>query len=375
MPFARVSFIRRYTEIVTETQGRRVEELAALSLELLGRGDYRGARDVLTALCGALPESSSVRSALSQSLGTLTFHLAGGSTPPPQLVDRLAGLARQIASPVRTQPLKPRQSSSTTAAKRWGPIGALLALLAKFKTVGLILLTKGKFLLLGLTHIKALLSILAFLGVYWVLYGWWFAVGFVASIFVHEMGHYVTVRRMGFAASAPIFIPGFGAFVRWRGSTADPGILARISLAGPLWGFFAAIACYLVYTATGQGVWLAVAHVGAWINLFNLIPIFIFDGGTAFGALGRQERIAVAIVSLALFFFLNEFVFLFIALGAGYRVFRKDFPAEPYQLMGFYYIGLLIALGMFDWWMMTTASSVFSAVSHARPVSGGGWGW
>ncbi|MFZ0589924.1 MAG: site-2 protease family protein [Bryobacteraceae bacterium] len=359
---------------MTETQGGRAEELAALSLQLLGRGDYRAARDVLTALCGSLPESSSIRSALSQSLGTLTFHLAGGSSPPSQLIDRLASLARQIAFPVRTQPLKPRQSSSANTAKKLGPLGALLALLAKFKTVGLILLTKGKFLLFGLTHIKALISILLFLGVYWALYGWWFALGFVASIFVHEMGHYVTVRRMGFAASAPIFIPGFGAFVRWRGATADPGILARISLAGPLWGMFAAVASYMVYTGTGQGVWLAVAHVGAWINLFNLIPIFIFDGGTAFAALGRQERIAVVIVSLALFFFLGEFVFLFIALGAGYRIFRKDFPAQSYQLMGYYYIGLLVALGMFDWWMMTTASSVFSTFPHGRSL-GGGIGW
>jgi Zn-dependent protease len=357
---------------VTETQGSRAEELAALSLQLLSRGDFREARDALTSLCGALPENSSVRYALSQSLGTLTFHLAGGSTPPPQLVDRLAGLARQVVTPVQTQPLKPRQKSSV--AKKFGPLGALLAFLAKFKTVGLLLLTKGKLLLLGLTNIKALLSILAFLGVYWLLYGWWFAVGFVASIFIHEMGHYVTVRRLGFAASAPVFIPGLGAYVRWRGATTDPGILGRISLAGPLWGFAAAIAFYVVYAATGHGVWLAVAHVGAWINLFNLIPVSIFDGGSAFVALGRQERMAVLVISLALFFFLNEFVFLFIALGTGYRIFRKDFPTQPNQFIGYYFIGLLLTLGLFDWWITTTASGVFSMSPHGVPA-GSGFAW
>lgn len=359
---------------MTETQGGRAQELAALSLQLLGRGEFRAARDTLTTLCASLPEDSSIRASLSQGLSTLTFHLAGGSTPPPPLIDRLAALARQVAAPVRTQPLKPRQSSSSKTAKRLGPVGALLAFLAKFKTAGLLLLTKGKLLLLGLTNIKALLSILAFLGVYWALYGWWFALGFVASIFVHEMGHYVTVRRLGYAASAPIFIPGFGAFVRWRGATSDPGVLARISLAGPLWGFAAAIASYFVYSITGQAVWLAVAHVGAWINLFNLIPVFIFDGGSAFGALGRQERMAVLVVSIAMWFFLSEFVFLFIALGAGYRIFRKDFPAQPNPFAAYYFIGLLIALGLFDWWITVSASSVFSTFSHAAPV-GRGIGW
>lgn len=357
---------------MTETQGGRATELAALSLQLLQRQDYRRARDTLAALCAELPVDSPVRDALNQSLGPLTFHLSGGSVPPPQLIGRLASLAGQIVSPVRTQPLKPRPASK--AAKRFGPIGAAIAFLAKFKTASLLLLTKGKFILLGLTNIKALLSILAFLGVYWAFYGWWFAVGFVASIFIHEMGHYVTVRRLGFAASAPIFIPGLGAYVRWRGVPAHPGILGRISLAGPLWGFFAAIGCYFVFAATGQGVWLALAHVGAWINLFNLIPVSLFDGGSAFYAVGRQERIAVLIVSLALFFFLNEFVFLFIALGAGYRILRKDFPTQGDQFIAYYFIALLITLGLFDWWITSTASSVFSAVSNARPaVHGIGW--
>ena len=63
---------------------------------------------------------------------------------------------------------------------------------------------------------------------------------------------------------------------------------ARISLAGPLFGLFAALISYGVYQSTGHGVWLAVAHTGAWINLLNLIPVMIFDGSSAMNALGRQ---------------------------------------------------------------------------------------
>jgi Zn-dependent protease len=294
-----------------------------------------------------------------QGLGTLQFHLSAGSAPPPQLIERLISAVQRLLQPsVKTQPLQPRQASQGKWRK-FGPLGAALAFLAKFKTIGLLLATKGKLLLLALTNFKALISILGFLGIYWALYGWWFAVGIVGSIFLHEMGHYVTVRRLGMAANAPIFIPGFGAFVRWSGSNVSVAMLARIALAGPMFGFVAAIGAYSVYLATGAGVWLAVAHVGAFINLFNLIPISIFDGGSACSALGKQERLAILIVSLALWFFLSEFIFLFIALGAGYRLFRADYPEQPSQTAAYYFVGLLIALGLFDWWMLNAASTAF----------------
>jgi Zn-dependent protease len=346
-----------------------MEELAAAALQYLSRADYRAARDQAAALAGLLPVDSPIRAGIFQAISTLTFHLTTGSVPPPQLVDRLVTLVRQAVAGPAPMPLKPRKTTSSTA-KKLGPIGLALAFLAKFKTVGLLLATKGKLLLLGLTNIKALLSILAFVGIYWALYGWWFAVGFFASIFIHEMGHYVVVRRYGFAANAPVFIPGCGAFVRWQGANVEPAVRARISLAGPLFGFAAAVASYFVFAATGSGVWLAVAHVGAFINLLNLIPVFIFDGGSAFIALGRQERMAVLVISLALWFFLNENIFLFIGLGAGYRLIRKDHPPQGNQSVAYYFIALLIGLGLFDWWMLQTAGTVFPALGHAARSSG-----
>jgi Zn-dependent protease len=356
---------------VTEAESR-IEELSARSLEQLSKGEYRAARDTLAALAGSLPADSQVRTGILQAISTLTFHLTAGSAPPPALIDRFVSLVRQaVAGPV-AMPLRPRKTSSSTA-KKLGPIGIALAFLAKFKTVGLLFATKGKLLLLGLTNFKAMISVLAFVGVYWALYGWWFAIGFFGSIFIHEMGHYIVVRRYGFAANAPVFLPGIGAFVSWRGESVTPAVRARISLAGPLFGFAAAVACYFVFAATGAGVWLAVAHVGAFINLFNLIPVFIFDGGSAFVPLGRQERVAVLAISLALWFFLSEFVFLFIGLGAGYRLLRRDHPPVGNQSVAYYFIALLIGLGLFDWWMLQTAGSMFPAFGHAARTSSVGW--
>ena len=341
---------------MSDSPDPRQRELADAAFHLLRQNRFGPARDALANLLGSLPATTPQRPALLQALTTLEIHLSGGSNPPPQLVDRLAGLARQLSTAASLT--LPQAHSQRNAAKKLGPLGVALAFLFKFKTVVLLVAAKGKLLWLGLTNIKFLISILAFLGVYWAMYGWWFALGFVCSIFLHEMGHYVTVRRYGFSAQAPVFVPFVGAFVQWQGAAVSPVVRARISLAGPLFGLFAAFASLVAYAATGQGVWLAVAQVGAWINLLNLIPVFVFDGGSAFLAIGRQERIAILVVSLALWFFLSEYVFLFIALGAGYRVFKKDVPPESSQSIAYYFIALLIVLGLLNWWTLIEARAL-----------------
>ena len=73
----------------------------------------------------------------------------------------------------------------------------------------------GKLLITGGTM---LLSVLA----YSFVFGWWYAVGFVLLIFVHEMGHYVAARQRGLNVGAPTFIPFVGAPTlrpRWRAAT------------------------------------------------------------------------------------------------------------------------------------------------------------
>ena len=150
---------------------------------------------------------------------------------------------------------------------------------------------------------------------------------------------------MASAAELPVFIPGIAAYVRWQGAGVDPVVRARISLAGPLFGLFAALVSYGVYQSTGHGVWLAVAHTGAWINLLNLIPVMIFDGASAMNALGKQERVAVLVVSLALWALLGENLFLFVALATGYRLYKRDFPAQSSHSTAYYYIALADRFG------------------------------
>jgi Zn-dependent protease len=178
-------------------------------------------------------------------------------------------------------------------------VGGVALLLVKF-------LGKAKFLLMGLTKLPTLLSMLAWVGVYWSIWGWKFAVGMGISIYIHEMGHVWMLRRYGIRATAPMFIPGFGALVRLKQHPATVIEDARIGLAGPMWGLGAAAACFGLYHATGEQFWGALAQFGAIINLFNLIPIWQLDGGRGFNSLTRGQRWLAAIAVWGMFYFTSE---------------------------------------------------------------------
>lgn len=258
-----------------------------------------------------------------------------------------AGVQREIDKIMARLAPKP----TTDWKKRLGPFGVLLAALAKFKTIALVLVTKGKFLI----------SILAFVGVYWGLFGWWIAVGLTGSVLLHEMGHYIAVRRYGFQAELPMFLPGFGAFVKWNGANVAPDTRARISLAGPLFGFVSGLIAYGIFLQTGHGVWLAVAQLAGWINLFNLIPVSIFDGAPAMSALDAQGRLAVLLVSVVLFFILHQPLLLFVAAATGYRLWRRDFPPEASQRIALYFVGLVVANGFLDWFAANQVRELFGS--------------
>lgn len=226
---------------------------------------------------------------------------------------------------------------------RLGPVGIIIW---KSKTIALLFLTKFKLLLLGLTKIKTLLSMMAFFGVYWAMFGWKFALGFVLSIYVHEMGHVFALRRYGIAATAPMFIPFFGAYIRLNQYPANVGEDARVGLAGPIFGLGAAAFAWLCALATGNPIWYAIAHTGAWINLFNLIPIWQLDGGRGFRALTRKQRGMVLGVAVAIWVLTFQMMFLLIAAGATYRLFSKDYAQEEDNVVLTQYIGLLVLLSL-----------------------------
>jgi Zn-dependent protease len=199
-----------------------------------------------------------------------------------------------------------------------------------------VLAGKIKFLLLGLTKVSTLASMFAFFGLYWSVYGWPLALGLVLSIYIHEMGHVAMLRRLGIAAGAPLFIPGVGAIVMLKQHVLDPVADARIGLAGPVWGLGAGVIALAVYYATGVRIWLAIAELTGFINLFNLTPVWQLDGSRGFHALGRAQRwIVVTVVIAALLLTGQRMLFLVGGVGVWRALEGETGPGDTQTLVTF----------------------------------------
>lgn len=272
---------------------------------------------------------------------------------------KIVGLEKRLEADPKRATSKPFSKGSEPAgggsAKGWkgaAGLGGISLILWKFKFVAILLATKLKFLLLGLTKASTFFSMFLSIGVYWTAFGAPLAIGLVVSIYIHEMGHVATLARYGHPASAPLFIPGLGALIRLRRDIPDPRQDARIGLAGPVWGLGAAIVAAIVYYATAMPIWGAIAQLGAWINLFNLIPIWSLDGGRAFRTLPRRRR-RLAVVAIGVVWLLissvdpgskAEGMLVLIGAGAIFRSVAGEAPHEPDDAALATYIALVAAL-------------------------------
>ena len=236
----------------------------------------------------------------------------------------------------------PAEAAKKSPVPKWlASLGFVGLLLWKFKFLVVLALTKGKFILLGLTKWKTVLSMALSLGAYWTLWGWPFALGFVLAIYVHEMGHVAALRRYGIRASAPMFIPGFGAFVRLEQHLATAVEDARVGIAGPWWGLGASLVAYGLYLATDQAIYAAIAHTSAWINLFNLIPVWQLDGARAFASLATKQRWWCVLALCAAFFVTHEYLFVLLIAAAIYKAWKTAAPVEPDQRGLVYYVAVM----------------------------------
>jgi Zn-dependent protease len=257
------------------------------------------------------------------------------------------------------QPSEPPHPAQRTGLRRlFGPLIAVVVLVVKFAA-------KLKALLLLLPKVKLLTtsaSMLVSIAAYALIWGWKFAVGFVALLFVHEMGHAIQMRREGVPISGMVFIPFLGAMVAARSLGGNALAEARIGLAGPIVGTLGAAALIPVAHATDNDLFTALAFTGFFLNLFNLIPLVPFDGGRAMAAMAPWMWFVGFAAMLAFFvFFPNPFLIIFLLLGGmetwrrwkgrhneeGNEAYYRVSPAQR-LMVGAVYVGLIavLAFGM-----------------------------
>ena len=189
------------------------------------------------------------------------------------------------------------------------------------------LASKAKVLFLALIKVKAVTTLgTMFISIvaYGLAFGWPFAVGFVLLLFVHEMGHVIQLRREGVEASAPIFIPFLGAMIAAKSLGKDAVAEARVGLAGPILGTIGTLIPLAIWLATGSDLWRALAYVGFFINLINLLPVLPLDGGRAMAVLGPKVWIAGILIAVAAtVVFLGPFMLLLVLVLGGPELYHR----------------------------------------------------
>jgi Zn-dependent protease len=221
---------------------------------------------------------------------------------------------------MQPQVYAPQQRDDRPAWRRALGVRAALGVLAvKFAA-------KLKALLLLLPKLKLFTtsaSMLVSIGAYSLIWGWKFAIGFVLLLLVHELGHVIQLRREGIPASAPMFIPFLGALVALKELPKDAAAEARVGLAGPVLGSLAALLPLALYGATGDELFKALAFVGFFLNLFNLLPVLPLDGGRAMAALSPWMWVVGYTLLIAVTLVYPNPIMLLILLFGGLETWRR----------------------------------------------------
>ena len=172
------------------------------------------------------------------------------------------------------EPVQPESGLRSLLRKIWAPIAAVGAFIVKFGAI-----------LFKLKFVTVAGSMIVSIGAYALLGGWWFGLGLVVLIFVHEMGHVLELKRQGVPASAPLFIPFMGAVVGMKKMPENAWKEAQVALAGPILGTIGSAVVWGLGAYYDSNFLKAMAFVGFFINLFNLLPVVPLDGGRAAAAL------------------------------------------------------------------------------------------
>ena len=183
---------------------------------------------------------------------------------------------------------------------------------------------KGAFVVIkGAKFLTTSASMLVSIGAYTLIYGWRFGVGIVGLLFVHEMGHYIQLKREGIQPSSMWFIPFLGAVVNTRSLGGNALAEARVGLAGPILGSLGVALLLPIAFTSDDDFWKALVFTGFFLNLFNLLPVVPLDGGRAFAALAPwMWFVGLAGVAVLAFTFPNPIILL-ILLFAAFETYRR----------------------------------------------------
>lgn len=274
-------------------------------------------------------------------------------------------MENEVMPPPPMPPTPPPPAWGREEPSAWQKIKKLFAPIAVVGVLFLKFFAKLKFVLLpALKFLPIFLktggTMILTIGVYAMMWGAWFAVGFVVLIFVHECGHLLAAKRLGLKVGAPVFIPFMGAFIALKEAPRNAWIESQVGIGGPILGTLGAGICELIHIATGNPMFGALAYTGFFLNLFNMMPVGFLDGGRIVTALSPWMWLIGFAILLGMTIIRPNFLLILILIASLPRLFslfrkksdeeRRYFEITPEQrwIMAVMYFGLiaLLVLGM-----------------------------
>ena len=235
----------------------------------------------------------------------------------PEERARLAELAYyEPPEPVRHEPRFP------LLRKLAAPLIAIGALAVKFGGV--------------LLKFKFLLSMFVSAAFYVWFGGWWFGIGLVLLLFVHEMGHVLEAKRQGLPVSAPLFIPFLGALITLKQMPHNAWNEAKLAIAGPIVGSAGAAAIWIAGIAADSNHLKALAFLGFFLNLINLLPVVPLDGGRIVGALHPALWLVGFLALLGLVFLAPNPILIIILIFSGMELWQRWRTRNHPELQDYY---------------------------------------
>jgi Zn-dependent protease len=273
--------------------------------------------------------------------------------------------------------------------KALGPLTGVGLVIAKF-------FAQLKFFLLPLLKFLPLIlksggSMLLTIGVYAMMFGWRWAVGFVVLLLIHETGHLIVAKWFGLNVGAPVFIPFMGAFIALKEAPKNAWMESSVGIGGPILGSIGALGCHALGLYLNSPLLVSLAYMGYFLNLFNLTPLGQLDGGRIATAL--SPWMWVPGLGIMVWFAITRpnfiiFLILIFSLPRVLSLFRQRteeeqryFEVTPEQraLMAAMYFGLifLLIVGMHsthqrlqDWQEMRRPQPAVASVSFFDKTNG-----
>lgn len=182
----------------------------------------------------------------------------------------------------------------------------------------------------------------------------------IVSIYVHEYGHYFIADKLGLKPKHPRFIPFLGAYVK-HNETFNQKEQYKVAIMGPLLGGLLGIISFYIFLIFNIKFFHQLALFSLILNLGNLIPFAILDGGHIVKNLGFNKFQLLVTLMIIIFSIATKKYFFTIlgVLGLLSYLYTNSIKDKLQPMNGkdknfgiFVYLGLIIVLGIHTYFIL-----------------------